>query len=197
MPCTKLKPWVLALLFFGSNLPTPDAFLTPLPLLKLRSSTTPSAATTTTALLAHSHLQAALQLIQGAASSPSATSASGTRRSCAAYERRHLVVSLSLRVCCFLAGLIDYPPAAPSSPFHSTPPTKTDPYTPPAIAQSVHRASLADEDAADLTGTGDSVWVVTQHKKKNSGPAITNYVEISLPTKKGMYVCVGLMGSYY
>jgi len=79
MPCT--KPWVLALLFFGSNLPTPDAFLIPsTPLLKPRSSTTPSAATTTTALLAHSHLQAALQLIQGAVSSPSATSASGTRR---------------------------------------------------------------------------------------------------------------------
>lgn len=39
--------------------------------------------------------------------------------------------------------------------------------------------------------------VVTQHKKKNSGPAITNYVEISLPTKECMYVCVGLMWSYY
>ena len=61
----------------------------------------------------------------------------------------------------------------------------------------MHRASLPDEDAADLTGTGDSVRVVTQHKKKNSGPAVTNYVEISLSTKEGMYVCVGLMRSYY
>jgi hypothetical protein len=66
----------------------------------------------------------------------------------------------------------------------------TDPYTPSTVAQSVHRASLPDQDAADVTGTGDSVRVVTQHKKKNSGPAITNYVEISLPTKEGMFVCV-------
>lgn len=72
------KPWVAALLVpLVSNLPTPNAFLLPTPstsssFLKLRSST---------ALAAHSHLQAALQLIQGAASSPSATAASGTSRS--------------------------------------------------------------------------------------------------------------------
>lgn len=73
------KPLVMALLLMLAcgNLPSLEAFLLPAstPVPKLRS-TTPS----TTALTAHSHLQAALQLIQGAAFFPSATSTSGTRR---------------------------------------------------------------------------------------------------------------------
>ncbi|KAM3570083.1 hypothetical protein VYU27_007845 [Nannochloropsis oceanica] len=127
--------WVTPLLLLACtvNLPTPDALLVPS---LIRSSTTPSTVTTFTAVHAHSQQQAALQLMQGASSSPSAS--------------------------------------------------VSDPYTPPAVAQSVHRASLPDPDAADLTGTGDSVRVVTQQMKKNDGPAITNYVEISLSTKEGI-----------
>lgn len=97
----------------------------------------------------------------------------------------------------FLLPHLRLSPYVSSSPTNTHPsnhlfPLPIDPYTPPAVAQSVHRASLPDQDAADLTGTGDNVRVVTQHKKKNSGPTITNYVEISLPTKEGMcfFVCV-------
>jgi hypothetical protein len=152
----------------------------------LRTSTTPNAATTFTALSAHSHLQAALQLIQGAGSSPSAASVSGTYAVCGAartHERKH--VGFPTSVCPNMP-----PPLQPSRPHETHPssdfPPLADPYTSPVVAQSVHRASLPDPDSADLTGTGDKVRVVTQHTNKNDGPAITNYVEISLSTKEGM-----------
>lgn len=183
--------WVTPLLLLACtvNLPTPDALLVPS---LIRSSTTPSTVTTFTAVHAHSYRQAALQLMQGASSSPSA-SVSGTYAACsAACTDESMSSSFPYVPSSFLTPVYPHvaPPLLTSHPhdtyvFKHFPPL-TDPYTPPAVAQSVHRASLPDPDAADLTGTGDSVRVVTQQMKKNDGPAITNYVEISLSTKEGM-----------
>ncbi len=50
----------------------------------------------------------------------------------------------------------------------------------------MHFASTPDSVEASRTGTGDKTKVVTQHTNKASGAAVTNYLEIALPTKDGI-----------